>query len=99
MEITRQQNGSALTLILAGRLDTLSAPQFETELKQNLNGVETLTLDLAGIDYVSSAGLRVLLTARKLMDKQGRLSVVNVSPGVMEVFEMTGFVDVLSLKK
>ncbi len=99
MEITSVRNNADLVIKLVGRLDTLSSPQLEAELKNSVAGVETLTLDLEQLDYVSSAGLRVLLAARKLMDGQGGLSVVNVNPGVMEVFEMTGFADILSIAR
>lgn len=87
-----------MTMALEGRLDTLTAPEFEAELRE-LGGISELTLDLAELKYVSSAGLRVLLAAQKLMKKQGVMRVVHVTPGVMEVFEMTGFADVLAIEK
>lgn len=99
MEIAKVQDGASLTLMPAGRLDTLTSPEFEAVLKQNVAGITTLTLDLAKLDYISSAGLRILLAAQKLMAKQGTMRVVNVNAGVMEVFEMTGFADILSIEK
>lgn len=98
MEIAKIHDGGSFTFKLVGRLDTLSAPIFETELKQNVSDITDLTLDLERLDYVSSAGLRVLLAAQKMMTKQGTMRVVNVNPSVMEVFEMTGFADVLTIE-
>ncbi len=99
MEIKKIRDNSSLTFTLSGRLDTLTSPLFETELKHSLDGITDLTLDLALLDYISSAGLRVLLTAQKLMAKQGKMRVIHVNPSVMEVFEMTGFATFLSIEK
>ena len=83
---------------MAGRLDTTTAPQLETELKQNISGVEALILDFAGLEYLSSAGLRVLLSAQKVMNRQGSMTVKNVNEIIMEIFEVTGFVDLLTIE-
>jgi len=96
IEKTLQEN--ELTLTLRGRLDTTNAPLLETELKQSIAGVQTLIFDFAGIEYISSAGLRVLLAAQKVMNKQGRMTVRNVNDAVNEVFEITGFCDILTIE-
>ena len=100
MTINMNRDGSDLTLTLEGRLDTTTAPQLESELRPVLaDGVENLTVDLKALDYVSSAGLRVLLSAQKIMNKQGDMTVRNVNEAVMEVFEVTGFVDLLNIEE
>ena len=81
---------------IEGRLDTTTAPEFESVLMANMDGVNTLTIDCTGLEYVSSAGLRVLLSAHKRM--VGALTLINVCELVMEVFEITGFVDILTIK-
>lgn len=98
MTITKNQNGSHLDLALEGRLDTTTAPQLEAELKQSVNGVTELTLDFAGLEYLSSAGLRVILSAQKVMNKQGSMVIKNVNETIMEIFEVTGFVDILTIE-
>ena len=98
MTIEKITEGTKLTVALAGRLDTTTAPRLETELKQNVSGVEELVLDLAGLEYLSSAGLRVLLSAQKVMNRQGSMVVKNVNEIIMEIFEVTGFVDVLTIE-
>ena len=97
MTIEKTLYGAELTLALAGRLDTTTVPRLETELKASLDGVEHLALDFAALDYLSSAGLRVLLAAQKTMNRQGSMIVCNVNETVMEVFEVTGFVDLLTI--
>lgn len=89
-------NGAELRL--EGRLDTTSAPQLEAKLRQSLNGITRLELDFAALEYISSAGLRVLLAAQKVMNKQGQMVIRNVSETVMEVFEITGFTDILTIE-
>lgn len=89
MEIKKQKDGSTLKLILTGRLDTITSPQLEAEL--NLDGVTKLVFDLSALDYISSAGLRVMLTAQKTMMTRGEMELMNVKPLVREVFDMTGF--------
>ncbi len=98
MTINKNQQGTALELTLAGRLDTTTAPQLEAELKHSVNGVTDLTLDFAELEYISSAGLRVLLAAQKVMNKQGNMVIRNVNETVMEVFEITGFSDILTIE-
>ena len=97
MTITKNEAGGALRIALAGRLDTNTAPQLEAELKASLPGVTELDLDFSGLEYISSAGLRVLLAAQKAMNKQGKMTLRNVSEPIMEVFEITGFVDILTI--
>lgn len=98
MTITKAVDGTALTLALEGRLDTTTAPQLEKEINDSIDGVTALTLDLAKLDYVSSAGLRVLLAAQKRMNKQGSMVVKNVCEDIMEVLEITGFADILTIE-
>ena len=98
MTINKTQNGTALTIALEGRLDTMTAPELEAELKKSLDGMETLTLDFSKLDYISSAGLRVLLSAHKLMSSKGGMKVTNVNDVVQEVFEVTGFADILTIE-
>ena len=98
MTITTTRNGSALTLQLEGRLDTTTSPQLEAELSASLVGVKQLTLDLEQLAYLSSAGLRVILGAQKRMNKQGQMVVRHVNETIMEVFEVTGFVDILTIE-
>ena len=98
MTITTTRNGSALTLQLEGRLDTTTSPQLEAELSASLDGVKQLTLDLQQLAYLSSVGLRVILGAQKRMNKQGQMVVRHVNETIMEVFEVTGFVDILTIE-
>jgi anti-sigma B factor antagonist len=98
MTINKQQNGSALTLALEGRLDTVTSPELEKELKASLDGVDTLTLDFEKLEYISSAGLRVLLSAHKIMSAKGGMKVKNVNEIVREVFDVTGFADILTIE-
>jgi len=97
MTIHKTQTGTELTVTLSGRLDTTTAPQLEAELKSSLEGVTALTLDFKELEYISSAGLRVLLSAQKVMMRQGKMVVCNVNETILEVFEVTGFSDVLTL--
>lgn len=99
MTITKNSEGAKLTLTLEGRLDTTTAPQLEEEVKNSLGGVEELVLDFAALEYISSAGLRVLLSAQKIMNKQGSMVIRNVNETINEVFEITGFNDVLTVEK
>ena len=98
MNINTRMDGSRLTIGLEGRLDTGSAPQLEGVLRETLRGVTELEMDFAQLAYISSAGLRVLLSAMKLMKKQGSMVVRNVNETVMEVFEITGFADMLTIE-
>lgn len=98
MEIKKVQEGTALSIALEGRLDTTTAPRLETELKSNIGGVTELNFDLSTLEYISSAGLRVILSAQKVMNKQGSMVMRNVNENVMDVFEVTGFVDILTIE-
>ena len=98
MTIEMNLNGTELTVTIAGRLDTTTAPQLEAEFKQNINGVEKLVLDFAALEYLSSAGLRVLLAAQKAMNKQGEMIIKNVNETINEIFEVTGFIDILTVE-
>ena len=98
MTINKTANGSQLTIALEGRLDTTTAPQLDEELKNSLTGVTDLTLDFAALEYISSAGLRVLLSAQKVMNKQGKMVIHNVNETISEVFEITGFSEVLTVE-
>ncbi|MBR4359850.1 MAG: STAS domain-containing protein [Clostridia bacterium] len=98
MTITKQQNGANLAIALEGRLDTVTAPELEAELKTALDAADTLTLDFSKLDYISSAGLRVLLAAHKAMSDKGGMKVTHVNELVAEVFEVTGFSDILTIE-
>lgn len=91
MEIKKITDGSALTLSLGGRLDAFNALELDKDLNVALNGIDDLTIDLADLEYISSAGLRLLLKTQKRMDKQGAMRIKNVRENVREVFDMTGF--------
>ena len=98
MTIEMKKNGSALTVSLAGRLDTVTSPDLEKALADALADVKELTFDLAKLEYVSSAGLRVLLSTQKVMNVQGSMVVKNVNQDVMDIFEVTGFSDILTIE-
>lgn len=97
MTITKNADSGTLCIALEGRLDTNTAPQLEAELKNSLTGVTELEFDFSGLEYISSAGLRVLLAAQKAMNRQGKMSIRHVNETIMEVFEITGFVDILTI--
>ncbi|MCI9076530.1 MAG: STAS domain-containing protein [Dorea sp.] len=99
MNITENKNGNQLCLSLEGRLDTTTAPELEKVIKSSLDGVTELTIDMSSLDYLSSAGLRILLGAQKTMNKQGSMKVTHVNDTIMEIFEVTGFVDILTIEK
>ena len=98
MNIQQTRNGNALTIAPEGRLDTMTAPELEAALKTALEGVEELTFDFEKLDYISSAGLRVLLAAQKTMNRQGSMKVKNANEIIMEIFEVTGFSDILTIE-
>ncbi|BFJ84807.1 STAS domain-containing protein [Ruthenibacterium sp. TH_2024_36131] len=98
MNIEQQKSNDSLTLFLSGRLDTVTAPQLEEHLNANLDGVSSLVLDFSELNYISSAGLRVLLTAQKRMNRQGSMVVRHVNDVIAEVFEITGFCDILTVE-
>ncbi len=97
MNIVMSKDGTALTVAPEGRLDTMTAPELEAALKDALTGVETLTFDLEKLEYISSAGLRVLLSAQKTMNRQGEMKVLHANEIIMEIFEVTGFTDILTI--
>ena len=99
MNIVKTQENDKLVVALEGRLDTVTAPQLEGELRSAVTGVSELIFDLDALDYVSSAGLRVLLSAQKVMNKQGTMTIRNVKPEIMEIFEVTGFTDILNIEE
>ena len=98
MNITKNVNGTTLEIALEGRLDTMTAPELEAELNKDLGGAESLVLDFSKLDYIFSAGLRVLLSAHKAMITKGGMKVTHVNEIVQEVFEVTGFTDVLTIQ-
>ena len=98
MTIEKKQDGNNLVISLEGRLDTMTAPELESELGQSMNGAESLELDFNQLEYISSAGLRVLLSAHKAMSSKGGMKVTNVNEIVREVFDVTGFSDILTIE-
>ena len=98
MNIMKTSAGANLTIALEGRLDTTTAPQLEAEIKGSISGVTELVLDFAKLEYLSSAGLRVLLAAQKVMNKQGKMVIRHVNETIQEVFEVTGFIDILTIE-
>ena len=98
MTINKAAEGQKLTITLEGRLDTTTAPDLEKELQSSLSDVTELVINISGLEYISSAGLRVLLSAQKIMNKQGEMSVTGVTEDIMEIFEVTGFSDILDIK-
>ena len=98
LNISKRTDGKKLTITVEGRLDTTSAPQLEEIVRSQIGDAETLIFDFEKLDYISSAGLRVLLAAQKIMNKQGKMVVKNVSEEVKEIFEVTGFCDILTLE-
>ena len=98
MTINKTANGNELTIALEGRLDTTTAPQLDDELKTALDGIAKLEFNFEKLEYISSAGLRVLLSAQKVMNKQGSMVINNVNEEIQEIFEVTGFVDILTIE-
>lgn len=98
LNINKETNGNELKIALEGRLDTMSAPQLEGELKGNVDGITSLIFDINNLEYISSAGLRVLLSAQKVMNKQGRMVIRGANDDIMEIFEVTGFSDILTIE-
>ena len=98
LNITKNEENTTLTLSLEGRLDTVTAPQLEEEIATSIEGMTLLVLDFEKLEYISSAGLRVLLSAQKKMKNQGEMKVVRVNETINEVFEMTGFADILTIE-
>ena len=98
MTISKNQNGIVLEIALEGRLDTMTAPELEAELNNTLQNADSLVLDFSKLEYISSAGLRVLLSAHKAMSNKGGMKIMNVNEIVREVFEVTGFADILTIE-
>ena len=98
MNINKNLNGTELNVALEGRLDTTTAPQLEEELKAAMEEADSIVLDFGKLDYISSAGLRVLLSAQKVMVKKGGMVIKNVNETIMEIFDVTGFVDILTIE-
>ena len=98
MTVNKISEADKLLVKIQGRVDTTTAPVLEKEIKSSLEGVSELTLDFAETEYISSAGLRVLLSAQKIMNRQGAMKLINVSNDIMEIFEVTGFTDVLTIE-
>ena len=98
LNISKEKNGTELTFALEGRLDTITAPQFESEIREEIEDVTALIIDCEKLEYISSAGLRVLLSAQKIMNNKGTMVVRKVSEEVMEIFEVTGFSDILTIE-
>lgn len=98
MTINKNVNGNECVLTLTGRLDTTTAPQLEAEIRTTVDGITLLILDFKALEYLSSAGLRVILATQKTMNKQGKMVIKHVNETIMEVFEVTGFVDILTIQ-
>jgi anti-sigma B factor antagonist len=98
MTITKEAKDNTLVVKVEGRIDTNTSPDLEMELKSSLDGVQDLIFDFKDVDYISSAGLRVLLSAQKTMNKQGSMKLINVRNEIMEIFEVTGFTDILTIE-
>lgn len=98
MNIVKEKNGSELTVYLEGRLDTTTSPKLEEELRDALDGVTDLVFDIEKLEYMSSAGLRVFLQAQKRMNKQGSMKVRHVNETIRDIFEVTGFSDILTIE-
>lgn len=98
MTIEKRLNGRELDIALVGRLDTATAPKLEEELKECIDSVSMLSMDFSKLDYLSSAGLRVLLQAQKIMNRQGSMIIKNVNDTIMEIFDVTGFTDILTIE-
>ena len=98
MNINKVLEGTKLELEITGRLDTITAPELDAEIKQNMDAIDCLVLNFKGVEYISSAGLRVLLATQKSMGKKGKMIVKEVNDTVMEIFNITGFADILTIE-
>ena len=98
MTINKQMDGDKMKVAVAGRLDTTTAPELDEELKSSIGGIKELVIDFSELEYISSAGLRVLLSAQKVMNTQGSMKVTGANEVVLEVFEVTGFSDILTIE-
>ena len=98
MIINKTVNDNELTFALEGRLDTVTAPGLESQIKSSLDGISSLIFDFSKLEYISSAGLRVLLAAQKIMNRQGKMKICNINDTIAEIFEVTGFSDILTIE-
>ena len=98
MTIEKILDGNTAKIVIAGRLDTQTAPELEKVLDETFAGLKELTFDMAGLEYISSAGLRVILKAQKTMNAQGSMKLTGVNDSIMEVFDITGFLDILTIE-
>lgn len=98
MKVDKKTNGKKLTVTIEGRVDTTTAPDLEKEIKGSIENISDLVLDFEKVEYISSAGLRVLLSTQKIMNRQGEMSLINVSSDIMEILDVTGFSDILTIK-
>ena len=98
MNLTKKTNDTELPIAIEGRVDTVTSPELEKMIQASVEGMETLVIDMANVEYISSAGLRVLLSAHKLMAKKGGMKVKNAGEDIMEIFEVTGFSDILDIE-
>lgn len=99
LNINKTLDTEKLVVGLEGRLDTTTSPQLEEELRSSMNGIKELVFDFKDLAYISSAGLRVLLSSQKIMNKQGSMKIRNVNSDIMEIFDVTGFVDILDIEQ
>ena len=98
MQIDQLKEGTTLTMKVSGRLDTMTAPQLENEITGHLDGITEFIMDFSDLEYISSAGLRVLLVTTKMMKEKGRFVIRNINETVKEIFEVTGFMDILNVE-
>lgn len=98
LNIDKKVDGKNIELVLSGRIDTTTAPELDKAIQEIIGNAENLVFNFANIDYISSAGLRVLLSSQKAMNKQGSMKVIHVNESVMEIFEVTGFSEILSIE-
>ena len=98
MNIIKNKNENVLNIALQGRLDTTTSPELEKELAGQLDGITDLCFDFGELDYISSAGLRILLSTQKIMNRQGKMTIKNVKPEIMDIFEVTGFTEILNIE-
>ena len=98
MNIIKNVNGSSMEVVLEGRLDTATSPELESALKDSLDDITDLTFNMEKLEYISSSGLRALLATQKTMNKKGNMKIVNANEMIMEIFDVTGFVDILTIE-
>ena len=98
LNVEKKLENGTLTVAIEGRLDTITSPDLEAQINESIEGVKELVLDFAKVEYISSSGLRVLLAEQKTMNKQGTMKVINVNDTIMEIFEVTGFTDILTIE-